>query len=730
MFNSIGRHSNNEINEIAETLIEKLNLTSLSGEVYIGYPIFYDVINNNEVRIDILIVSFSGVIVINYIDNISLDYTRLQDQLYNKIDSKLRNYDFLVHKKRLFFDIQQITYSKKEVEQVKDYPIVFSVEQLVKISEELLIENFSQEQYSNILSGFQEAYGISKRTFRPRIEKDTKSELVNNMEKIIERYDLNQMQAILTDPIGVQRIRGMAGSGKTVILARKAVELHTKYPDWDIVVTFNTRSLKNQLESLIDKFYSIKNNGKKPDYQKLRIINAWGSSKNPGLYYEICNNMECEYYTFSQAKVKFGKRNVFDSVCTELLKCIRQEKKLYDCILIDEAQDFGSNFYKLCLKVLDHNKRLVYAYDELQNINEQAMKSPEEIFGFSIQNDTPLITTYRNQSSVIVSAHAIGMGLYSDTGLIQIPSTPDVWASIGYQSETPIIPGNEATLYRPKETSPDYLNANTDELIEVINCEDLDNQFEILVSKIENDLKEEYLIDTDLMIIDMDSIGHEENRVKLKTFIEEKSLDIKFNVHLAGASSPEDFFRPNSDPISIVYTSINRAKGNEAYQVYIINAQKCINTFSAIRPERQYTFLLYDKSIMQIEYCIENEELIKGRLLFIKLQNKIWDITELQEYANNPEILDDILDEEIGFPIMIRVDFDPKNHIDCKHPKAHFVFSNIKDCRIPMKSVISLGQFVSFILEQVYNKKINALNKLTFPSTITDSESKMIHINW
>lgn len=583
MFNSIGRHSNNEINEIANTLIEKLNLTSLSGEVYIGYPIFYDVINNNEVRIDILVVSFSGVIVINYIDNISLDYTSLQDQLYNKIDSKLRNYDFLVHKKGLFFNIQQITYSKKQVEQVEDYPIVFSVEQLAKKSEELLIENFSKEQYNNILSGFQEAYGISKRTFRPKIKEDTKSELVNNMEKIIERYDLNQMQAILTDPIGVQRIRGMAGSGKTVILARKAVELHTKYPDWDIVVTFNTRSLKNQLESLIDKFYSIKNSGKKPDYQKLRIINAWGSSKNPGLYYEICNHMECEYYTYSQAKVKFGKHNVFENICTELLKGIRQEKKLYDCILIDEAQDFGPNFYKLCLKVLDHNKRLVYAYDELQNINEQAMKSPEEIFGFSIQNDTPLITTYRNQSSVIVSAHAIGMGLYSDTGLIQIPSTPDVWASIGYQSDTAILPGNEVTLYRPKETSPDYLNANTNELIEVINCEDLDNQFEILVNKIENDLKDEYLIDTDLMIIDMDSIGHEENRVKLQTFIEEKSLDIKFNVHLAGASSPEDFFRPNSDPISIVYTSINRAKGNEAYQVYIINSQKCINTFSAMR---------------------------------------------------------------------------------------------------------------------------------------------------
>ena len=582
MFSSIGRHNGEAVNQIADEMVEKLNRTNFSGEVYIGYPIFYDAISSSEVKIDILIVSYSGVVVINYINDISLDYSDIQDRLYNKTETKLRNYDFLVEKRNLFFDIKQITYSQKQVDPIDEYNIVFSTDSLIKKVISLLNDDFNQEQYSNILSGFQEAYGISKRTYRPHVV-GTKSELVNNMEKIIERYDRNQMEAILTDPIGIQRIRGMAGSGKTVILARKAVELHTKYPDWDIVVTFNTRSLKKQLETLIEKFYSIKNNGKKPNYDKLRIINAWGSSKNPGLYYDICNRLECEYYTYTQAKHVFGKHNVFESVCAELLKGFQHIQKLYDCILIDEAQDFGSNFYKLCLNVLDHNRRLVYAYDELQNINEQTMKAPEELFGFSIQNDTPLITTYRNQNSVIVSAHAIGMGLYSDSGLVQIPSSPDVWASIGYESETGIVPGNAVTLYRPKNTSPDFLNADTDSLIEVIDCCDLDNQIDILIEKIINDLESQHLIDTDLMIIDMDSIGHEENKINLQKVILDKELQNKFNIHLAGASSPEDFFRPNSTPISIVYTSINRAKGNEAYQVYIVNAQKCVNTFSVMR---------------------------------------------------------------------------------------------------------------------------------------------------
>lgn len=284
MFNLIGKHSDQRINQIANGLIKSLQETALSGEMYVGYPIFYDPISCNEVRIDILVVSYSGVVIINYIDDVTLDYTELQDRLYNKVDSKLRNYDFLVKKRKLFFDISQVTYSEKKIQPIDEYNIVFSNEELCAKIVELMTFNFTEDQYSNILSGFQEAYGISKRTYRPVVVPGTKSALVNNMEKIIERYDRNQMEAILSDPIGIQRIRGMAGSGKTVILARKAVELHTKHPEWDIIVTFNTWALKKQIVALIDKFYSIKNNGQKPNYKKLRVMNSWGSSRNPGVY--------------------------------------------------------------------------------------------------------------------------------------------------------------------------------------------------------------------------------------------------------------------------------------------------------------------------------------------------------------------------------------------------------------------------------------------------------------
>ena len=139
---------------------------------------------------------------------------------------------------------------------------------------------------------------------------------------------------------------------------------------------------------------------------------------------------------------------------------------------------------------------------------------------------------------------------------------------------------------------------------------------------------------------------------------------------------------------------------------------------------------MYDKSIIQVEYQIKEEEIIKARLLFIKLQNKVWSVEELQEYIDIPDILDEVLNEEVGFPIMIRIDFDPQNHVECEHPKAHFVFNNVKDCRIPMKSIISLSKFIDFLLKHFYNIQLDSFGNIEFSKTITDSEAKMVHINW
>ena len=54
---------------------------------------------------------------------------------------------------------------------------------------------------------------------------------------------------------------------------------------------------------------------------------------------------------------------------------------------------------------------------------------------------------------------------------------------------------------------------------------------------------------------------------------------------------PEDFFRKDS----IVYTSVFRAKGNETFMVYIVNAQRCINSLIP-RSDRNALFTAITRS--------------------------------------------------------------------------------------------------------------------------------------
>ena len=79
------------------------------------------------------------------------------------------------------------------------------------------------------------------------------------------------------------------------------------------------------------------------------------------------------------------------------------------------------------------------------------------------------------------------------------------------------------------------------------------------------------------MIIDLDGINAASNFSKIQLLLNSKNDEYKnINIHQAGSATPEDFFRNDS----IVYSTIFRAKGNEAYYVYIINAQRCIETLS------------------------------------------------------------------------------------------------------------------------------------------------------
>jgi len=554
------------------------------GFLYSGYPSYKDRFSEEPIKVDAILISNKGVLIIHISQQNSVDFQEIQDVLYNKIEVKMKSYKFLHKKRELLFKIDVVSVCDKAVSTEN---VVKNVGELVTYCKKNLSGNVEYELLRKINSAVQEAYGLGKRDDID-FEEGTKSELIANMNYIIENHDIRQMEAILADPVNIQRIRGMAGSGKTIVLAKKAVELHTAHPNWKILLTYNTRSVKPMLESLIDRLYRMKNDGQKPNYENLIIMHGWGSSSSPGFYYHLCKCYNVAPMNLNEAKDMFGSNRAFEGICNKLLKSVEQFKTIFDCILIDEAQDFPIPFFRLCLNNLNKDKRLVYAYDELQKLNEEAMPIPKKIFGCNIAIDTPLKVSYRNQSSVIVTAHAIGMGLYRDLEnqndkLVQIPDSNDIWEVIGYKCDDEIQEHQEVILYRTIETSPNYLNTDIKSLVKLFKCESKIDQYIKLVDLINDDLNKDKVPMKEIMIIDMETLNHKMNYDILKSAINQLPETNDLRVHLAGTLHPEDFSRPDS----IVYSSILRAKGNETFVVYTVNSQECMNALTPIKKRNE-----------------------------------------------------------------------------------------------------------------------------------------------
>ena len=541
---------------------------------YAGFPVLKGGQFADKFIIEYALLTHKALYICNFCEDSLEDVCEYQDNIYNLVESSLKKTPTMVVKRNLICEIFTITISKNNrIDNNENYIICNSIEDFISFIKKNELTRISLEESTlrKINAALQGAYGTVKRERRP-FKENTKSAIINKINDYIESYDDDQFKAIVTDSRGIQRIRGMAGSGKTIIIARKAAQLHIDHPDWNIVVTYSTRSQKNQLEKLISDYYEKLTDGLTLDTSKIRVMHAWGSANANGLYYEICLHNEIQALNFSQARMYFRTaKDVFSKICGLVLSENKPLKKEYDCILIDEAQDFKSEFFKLCLKVVKED-RIVYAYDELQNLGGETMDSPTKLFGKDIANDTPLRVCYRNQRKVIVAAHALGMGIYGNNELpIQMPKTLQVWDSIGYNSEGDLRFGENAILYRPNATSPDVIKIDNPIIFK--KCNNADEQLNYLIESIKDNRNNDYLITKDIMIIDLDTFNAESNYMRLKSG--QDGVDF----HYAGKNNPEEFFRDDS----IVYSSVFRAKGNETYMIYIINAQQVINNIDQIK---------------------------------------------------------------------------------------------------------------------------------------------------
>ena len=417
---------------------------------------------------------------------------------------------------------------------------------------------------------------------------------------------------------GVQRIRGLAGSGKTIVLALKTAYLHARHPDWKIAVTFNTRSLKGQLRQLINTF-CIEQTSEEPNWDCVNIIHAWGASgggEKTGIYYAFCSTNNVEYYDFLTARAKYGRTDTFGQVCAKALNDAKTSKPVYDAILIDEAQDFSTAFFQLCYELLKEPKRLVYAYDELQNLSSQSLPPPEIIFG-NLRDGTPpkvkfephiegcpqqdiiLEKCYRNSRPALVTAHALGFGIYrnSNTGgspLVQMFDQSNLWLDIGYKiADGMLKDGERVVLQRTTQTSPIFLEQHSaiDDLIVFKTFDSQEEHDHWVAQEIKNNLEKDELRPDDIIVINPDPLTTKKIVAPIRFLLFQYGI----TSHTAGIDTPPDvFFAENNE--SVAFSGIHRAKGNEAAMIYIINSQVCFNSCFDLAKLRNQLFTAITRS--------------------------------------------------------------------------------------------------------------------------------------
>ncbi|MDX4956082.1 DEAD/DEAH box helicase [Delftia acidovorans] len=613
--------SNKEKPEAAMALASLLSADAFhaDGYLYIGYPIMGSPLG--PVKFDALLLSKQyGLIAFDLVEGLELDgFEQRLDDIASMLEVKLKPYPALKVGRQLKFEIQTFTFApaKKSIPKSVEPHILTNRDNLLASVESCT--GLPEELFGHLLAAVQVVTSIrSGRLKREPKNAASRGARLKRVEESIANLDQHQSRAVIETVEGVQRIRGLAGSGKTIVLALKVAYLHSQNPDWKIAVTFNTRSLKEQFKRLINSF-TIEQTSSEPDWDRIDIINAWGGpgdKEQDGIYHKFCRAHGIEFLDFGTAKARYTSNGAFGGAVQEALKYAGPINPLYDLILIDEAQDFPSEFLRLCHRFITEPKRLVYAYDELQSLTGNAVLPPEQLFG-SDANGKPIVEfdysksaiprqdiilekCYRNPRPVLAAAHALGFGIYRDGGLVQFFDQDKLWTDVGYTvEEGELEPGQDVTLARTAETSPLFLEDHSpiDDLLKFVTFEDKETQAQWLFESIRNDIESEELRPEDIVVINPDPIKTQEAVGKVRQLL----FSAGINSEIAGVSTSRDVFSKDG---AVTFTGIFRAKGNEAGMIYVLNAQDCYSAFTksqlALIRNRLFTALTRSKGWVRV----------------------------------------------------------------------------------------------------------------------------------
>ncbi|MDG4553407.1 MAG: ATP-binding domain-containing protein [Candidatus Competibacter sp.] len=590
-----------------------LQQAKIMGAFYIGYPVIAS--SDSSLTVDALLVSQTPGLVAFHLFEAGQNYRDYQDRLYYILEANLKKYESLRSGRSLSVPINIVSiFPEGDVPADADeqYPAasINSLADVLRNAKGVVDETL----YRKLSAAIQRVTTIKPTKKRANVAKpDSKGAILREIEKEIANLDWWQKAAAIETPDGLQRIRGLAGSGKTVVLALKAAYLYTQHPDWKIAVTFHTRSLYQQFKDLIERF-TLEHMGDKPDWQQIHIVHSWGSPSENGIYSIACNAINLLPINYLTAKSRYGARRAFVGVCNELAAAVKgKQLDLYDAMLIDEAQDLPPSFFQIVDALTKQPKRIIWAYDELQNLSETSMAALPDLFGREImltnapdapRQDIILPVCYRNTPWALTLAHALGFGLFRKPDIVQHFDEPSMWLDIGYMKESgELQAGKLVTLSRARDSYPPFfkkLLSPTDAVASYtfMSCEE---QYVWIAEEIKRNIEQDELDPDDVMVVLPDPISQKSEYFGLRRHLESHGIPS----NLAGITNDRDTF---IEPGAVTISGIYRAKGNEAPMVYIANADHCAIGHELIRL-RNILFTGITRSRAWVRLCGVGEQM-------------------------------------------------------------------------------------------------------------------------
>lgn len=414
------------------------------------------------------------------------------------------------------------------------------------------------------------------------------------------KQDRIQRQASMQLPNGVQRIRGLAGTGKTIVLCLKAALTHALPNNFKILYLFNTQSLYKNIQNTITSYYGLET-GRLPDFENtLHVYHAWGGANKAGLYSELCKELGIKPLNYTHLK---HSTDPLKSLYQDLLsKAADRIKPVYDLVVIDEAQDFAPEIFEVVYKLTKgekEKKRIIWAYDEFQSLRDTVMREPEDLFGRNInqepnipnsslhgtyeggiKKDFILPNCYRTPRPVLMTAHGIAMGLYAPQKTHMFYER-EPWEAIGYSliepTESTIEENARVVLERPDSNSLNKLeqilltnNRAITDLVHVQECPEYNQQFDYIADECHRLIVQEGVAPEQIIIINLSKGNNKEEMLNIAKFLTSRSISSV----IPGYIESPDIFQPVGQ---ITITTPFRAKGNEANIVFLINAHLVAN---------------------------------------------------------------------------------------------------------------------------------------------------------